>query len=387
MNRKQIKDLTIFLEKLTTDFGLEKFNSTIDYHTKEIYLPFPDDDEELIRYDVEELKMYYDQIDTLQIIDNNTVITERITQKVIEPDKNLYYYLYLGYYENFLRNGIILRIIDNPLLIGLAAVKTKQYNEYNSPCSRHVAVEVIYPSKHERLSTDDEDKMLKAYFFEIANKQKISLKFSSFQLTKDDIDEENNNFIDLTKLEEYNLGMDLFIKANSSLSEDLKFLFYYKIYEYFAPIYSKVEAFELLKRKLDNVNSQIHDSDYMNSFFDLARKYDKSLRDKELVKSLINNAFDLVDLYHWLPDSIRTKKIKIRSINYKTNKDILDKIGDILGDILYSTRNQIVHAKSNYDSTGMECSDADLEELNTFMHKSSYSLIKWYNRLPIYQKI
>nr|WP_314498690.1 hypothetical protein [uncultured Chryseobacterium sp.] len=387
MNRKQIKDLTVFLEKLTTDFGLEKFNSAIHYHTKEIYLPFPDDEEELNSYDVEELKMYYDQIDTLQIIDSCTVISERITQKVIEPDKNLYYYLYLGYYENFLRNGIILRIIASPLLIGLAAVKTKQYNEYNSPCSRHVAVEIIYPSKQERLSTEDEDKMLKAYFFEIANKQKISLKFSSFHLTKDDIDEENNNFIDSTKLEEYNLGMDLFIKANSSLSEDLKFLFYYKIYEYFAPIYSKVEAFELLKRKLDNVNSQIHDSDYMNSFFDLARKYDKSLRDKELVKSLINNAYDLVDLYHWLPDSVRNKKIKIRSINYKTNKDVLDKIGDILGDILYSTRNQIVHAKSNYDSTGMECPDVDLEELNTFMHKSSYSLIKWYNRLPIYQKI
>ena len=125
----------------------------------------------------------------------------------------------------------------------------------------------------------------------------------------------------------------------------------------------------------------------MNSFFDLARKYDKSLKDRELVKSVINNAFDLVDLYHYIPESLRSKKIKVKIISYKTNKDSIDRICEILGDILYSTRNQIVHAKSNYDSIGLECPDSDLRELNNFMHKSSYCLIKWYNRLPHYHKL
>ncbi len=87
-----------------------------------------------------------------------------------------------------------------------------------------------------------------------------------------------------------------------------------------------------------------------------------------------------------MPESIRTKKIKTKSITYKTNKDSLDKICEILGNILYSTRNQIVHAKSNYSANGLECPEEDLKDLNNFMHKACYSLIKWYNRLPDYQK-
>ena len=90
--------------------------------------------------------------------------------------------------------------------------------------------------------------MLTSYFFEIANKHKISIKYSSFYLANEEINEEEDQTVDFLRLEKYNLGMDLFIKANSSLSEDLKYLYYYKIYEYFAPIYSKVEAYELLKK-------------------------------------------------------------------------------------------------------------------------------------------
>ena len=128
MNRKQIKDVTNFLTKLEISFGLEKYRYDIDYNTTEVFLPFPNDEDELNSYDVEEIKLYYDQVDSIKIINNFTVISECITQKVIETSKNLYYYLYVGYYERSLENGIRLRIRDSPLLIGLAALKTEQFN-------------------------------------------------------------------------------------------------------------------------------------------------------------------------------------------------------------------------------------------------------------------
>lgn len=387
MNRKQIKEIKIFIEKLNKILGSSvPYNYDLDYSTDEIYIQFPHDDDELNSYHVEEIRTYFDEIDSIDIIDDNKVISNTITQRVIEMNRSFYYYIYLGLFENDLENGIKLRIRDSPLLIGIAAVQMKQFDKYNPPCSRHAAVEIIYPSKEMRLSDNEEDLMLTSYFFEIANKFKVSIKYSSFHLKDENDENVENDFLTIHKLEDYNFGMDLFIKANGSLSEDLKYLFYYKIFEYFAPIYTKIEAYDLLKKKLDNVNSQNHNSNYLSSFFDLARKYDKSLRDKELIKSLLNNTFDLIDLYDYIPKNIRIKTIKTPTISYKTSKESIDRICDILGDILYSTRNQIVHAKSNYNFNGLECDEIDLQELNNFMHHASYSLIKWYNRLPDYQK-
>lgn len=71
--------------------------------------------------------------------------------------------------------------------------------------------------------------------------------------------------------------------------------------------------------------------------------------------------------------------------NYRT--DTKDKVINELGNILYQTRNSIVHAKSNYDYKGLECKGEDLEQLNEFMHKASFSIVKWYSGLPKHLKI
>ncbi|WNW02515.1 hypothetical protein RRF68_03555 [Tenacibaculum sp. HL-MS23] len=180
--------------------------------------------------------------------------------------------------------------------------------------------------------------------------------------------------------------MDLFIKANQAISDDLKFLTYYKIFEYFAPLYSKIDAFDAMRKKLDSSNASFLNASYIASIFDLTKNYEKSIRDKELVKSLINNTFDLIDIYSDLPIAIR-KEIKILELEYKTKKEIQDKVVNHIGNVLYSTRNGIVHAKSNFEEKGIECNEKDLQQLNNFMHKACYSTIKWYNRLPKHLKI
>lgn len=385
MNKRQIKEIKISLSKLCADFQLESFQDDIGHNTEIVDLSFPGEDD-YIGFDIDYIKICLNEIESLQIKDDNKVTTDTITQKAIYISSNYYPYLYLGLFEQNLQDGIILRICDNPLLIGLACTKTKEYNKYNPPCSRHLAVEIIYPTKETRLPPDEEDKMLSSYFFEIANSFEMAINYSSFHLDNDAFDEEQITHLSLNKLENYNYGMDLFIQANESITPDLKYLLYYKIFEYFAPIYSKIEAYDILRKKLDNVNLRSNDPEYLASFFDLSTKYSRSLRDKDLIKSLLNNTFDLIDVYQYLPLSIRKQKIKSVNINYKTNKDSLERIIDLLGDILYSTRNQIVHAKSNYVSNGLECAESELEELNHFMHKASYSIIKWYNRLPNHQK-
>ena len=61
-------------------------------------------------------------------------------------------------------------------------------------------------------------------------------------------------------------------------------------------------------------------------------------------------------------------------------------ISNFLGSVIYSTRNQIVHAKSNYVQDNYECPTQDLGQFNIFIKHACYASIKWYNRLPQHLK-
>ena len=121
----------------------------------------------------------------------------------------------------------------------------------------------------------------------------------------------------------------------------------------------------------------------------MSKEYDKSLHDKELIKYSIRECFDVIDLYRYLPDSIKKqlrKNLQVKEINYEIGDDKIVLMSNILGTMIYSTRNQIVHAKSNYESDNNECPSKDLEQLNIFIKHACYSSIKWYNRLSEHLK-
>tara|TARA_B110000967_G_C18884655_1_gene563218 strand:- start:1344 stop:2513 length:1170 start_codon:yes stop_codon:yes gene_type:complete len=386
LKKKDIKLLETVFEELEVKYGIKHNNDYFEEETDTIYFEFPREFED-IEYEVEEVLGIFSEIDTLEIHDLNRVTTDTITQRAVTASE-VDPFLYLGFFSQVVINNIHLKIIDSPILIGIAATEKDEYTKYYPPCSPHVAVQVDYPNKESRLSVEGEEKLITSFFFEIAHSYKTSFKFTTFE-HPEEFDEEA--FEEKVKnlpnsIEEYNEGMDLFIKANQSLSQDLKFLTYYKVFEYFAPYYSKLDAFEAMRKKLDSSNANDLSAYFISTIFDLTKEYDESLRDKELIKSLIDNTFDLVDIYKSLPLYMR-KWMKVENLEYKTKKEAKDRVINSLGNILYATRNEIVHAKSNFNPTGIECRTEELEQLNEFMHMACYSTIKWYNRLPKHLKI
>lgn len=385
LKKKDIKLIEDVFKKLEQEFGMESFEDEFDEYTENIYFPFPRDEE--IEIKIDDLLECFQEFDSFVIHDYNKVTTDTITQRVVTASELSPIY-YLSFFETITPEGIRLRILTDPILIGIAATKKDEYSKYYPPCSSHIAVEVKYPTKESRLSNEVENNLIKSYFFELAHSYKMSFTFSTYlhyeEFDKEAFEESIKNLPNV--FEEYNPGMDLFIKANQSLSSDLKFLTLYKIFEYFAPVYSKIDAFEAMRKKLDSSNANNLSAEFISSIFDLTKSYDKSLRDKELIKSLIDNTFDLVDIYNTLPQSIR-ENMKIEKLEYKTKKETKTRIINSLGKVLYDTRNEIVHAKSNFNPTGFECNGDDLNELNEFMHLACYSTIKWYNRLPKHLKI
>ena len=385
LKKKEIDLIQKVFKKLEKEYGIDPFEDDIDKDTDVINFPFPREEE--VEVEIENLLLYFKEIESLQIHNYNKVTTDKITQRVINVSEH-FPAMYLGFFQTHTTDGIGLEITTEPILIGLAASKKQEFSKYHPPCTSNIAVEVTYPNKKTRLSHEDEEKLIKSYFFELAHTYKISLSFATFHYFGEFDQEEFEKDINKSTraIEDYNPGMDLFIQANQAISDDLTFLSYYKIFEFFAPFYSKIDAYEAMRKKLDSSNATSLNAEYIASIFDLTKNYEKSIRDKELVKSLINNTFDLVDIYNSIPLSIRNSA-NVEKLEYKTKKDVKDRLINHLGNVLYSTRNAIVHAKSNFEPTGMECPENDLDQLNEFMHKACYSTIKWYNRLPKHLKI
>ena len=48
---------------------------------------------------------------------------------------------------------------------------------------------------------------------------------------------------------------------------------------------------------------------------------------------------------------------------------------------------RVVHAKSNFETTGNECDIADISTLNIFMKEACSQTIRWYNRQPKHFKL
>lgn len=391
LKKKEIEFYKEVFKKLEIEYGVEKLYDEIEKDTESIYFPFPVEEE--IEVEIDDLEYYFNEIDTLRIHDYNRVTTDTITQRVVTASVHSPL-VYLGVFSKWTDDEVCLMIKTEPILIGLAASQKKEYSKYHPPCSSHWAVEVRYPSKERRLSKNDEEKLIWAFLFELAHDYRIAFSFSTF-IKESEYHEEPEYYKealqkDTTELsssiEDYNPAMELFIKANQGVSDDLKYLIYYKVFEYFAPFYSRMDAFEAMRKKLDSSNVNLRNGDFVASIFELTKNYEKSIRDKELIKSVIDNTFDLIDIYANIPISIR-QKINVVKLEYKSKRDLVDRVINHLGDVLYATRNGIVHAKSNFEPTGVECPDEDLEQLNEFMHMACYSTIKWYNRLPEHLKM
>lgn len=191
MTQKEERLLKKFAKDINGILGDNLFHYEI-HPDGEIYITFPNEDEYSIESDISALEIYFDEISSIKIHPHFKVTTNLMTQRVVKvsSQSNFYALLSLGLLSKKTTENIWIRLVDNPILIGIAATKEKQYDNYNPPCSNHLAVEIIYPSLNVRLSDTDEEKLIKIFMFELAHFHQISFEFASFKIS-DNLDIED----------------------------------------------------------------------------------------------------------------------------------------------------------------------------------------------------
>lgn len=372
VSKSNIKLIKQRLKYLYNNFNIETPADEIKIGDEDIFIGFPDEwDEENCCYSVENFLRYTEDLKNIQVIDKHSVIAGNIRQTIISFDE--YYYDHLVPNLEFDTDKYSLRIVSNPFLIGIIASRDGIYNENFGvyPCSDYKAVEITY--KKDIRCEEDEIEFIKTCSYHIACKYDVPISIGKFRSWNDITDEENDDIITVgsSELIPYCRAMDYYIQGLSIEKEDIKYLHLYKIIEYFSPIVSKKTSYEQLNKRLDALQVVERDSEYLESIFKLTKQYEVSLKDKELANTILNECIDIVSLFQFLPDKIQRTISK--SCHFEVKKittlspTTIEAVKREIADILYATRNSIVHAKSNYIFTSKECPEEDLGQLNEFM--------------------
>ena len=371
-----------------------------------ICLDMPDDGYDTV-YGVDQFLDYMSDISSFKKVDSSTVRTKHIRQTIIDTsrrgseyiEKRLTQYVYQG--DNFQ-----VRIVDHPLLIGLWNSKEGNYddNYLIFPCSSYLALEIRYSNNH-KLSIDKENQLIERVLYDLTCKLGVAVYVSSFIDVKAEmcrIDDEyesmdvpaNEATIDVNGLCKPSGILTLYRQAKEIMNPEIAFLHYYKIIEFVSPAVAKKNAITSLNDHLNVDDSVPRDYHYMDTMLNIASQYRDDQKDDYLTQSVIQTCIDVKPHFHLLPVSLQ-KRIK-DNLHVAETADIctvaLNPEQEVslkrqVANILYSTRNSIVHAKANYRPNGLECPVETLEAVNEMMDSFALTLIAWNDAQPDYLRV
>jgi hypothetical protein len=166
----------------------------------------------------------------------------------------------------------------------------------------------------------------------------------------------------------------------TSVQPELKLLSFYKVLEFFAPIVMALDSNEAMRKKLDSPSTLKPDANFLKSIFELARSLEQRRKDKEMIRQVLETCMDFVDVANLLPKPLA------KELSHDDKKGQSEHIR-FVSEALVATRNQVAHAKSNYEPLGNEVSEEYLPQLNEFVQAAAVRTIRWYNRLPVHLKL
>ena len=236
----------------------------------------------------------------------------------------------------------------------------------------------------QELDMEEADALAHAYVFELQSSFNIVLPFSpgrSAPLATDRSDES------LCGLESklfpliYGIGaselLSLYNTAKTTSDLNFKILGFTKVIEYIAPTISQKTLIEQVSLKLTSLNVFTPTAKFISELGAVYEKHrNTSNKDSELIKLSIVTAVSLEEIWDRTPNFIKGKQT---SLPEETSQiAFLEKISDCI----YNTRNEIAHAKANYEKRGNECPQKHKAEFCEMLDLISVRCIRWFAMQP-----
>lgn len=177
--------------------------------------------------------------------------------------------------------------------------------------------------------------------------------------------------------------IDLYNTARNTFDNDFKILGLIKVIEFISPTIAKKKLIEDVSYKLNTPNVLDPNASYIMELGEIFSKYNNDLnKDKELIKLTILTIITTNDIWDTTPDFIRGKQAK-KPENSVKEQEFLMKISECV----YSTRNEIAHAKANYKKIGIECPRNYKNEFCKLLNVIAIRCIRWFSMQPDEKKL
>jgi len=170
----------------------------------------------------------------------------------------------------------------------------------------------------------------------------------------------------------------LYLRATATTDLEVQHLFFTKVIEYVSQTVVRQERNEAVRRWLTAENALRPDAEYIEDLARLIGTHDRRAReDLGALKLTVITCCDALLLAPLAPQFLDLASITTDS-SPQERKQAMER----LAEAIHSTRNEIAHAKANYEPTGIECPPEELGTLVGCMRQIAQTAIAWYSDQP-----
>ena len=308
-------------------------------------------------------------------------------------------------YNTFKRGNIFAQKENKPLSVLEKRVttgeKTYTCSLFNGFCIFHLLVQksgdfdeyapayspdeyFVKISCDQKIDMKEADSLAHAYVFELQSSFDLCLPFSTGRIAPFYPDRSDESLRGLeSKLFPLICGagtaelLSLYNTAKATVDLDFKILGFTKVIEYIAPTIAQKTLIENVTLKLTSLNVFKPTAKYISELGEIYEKHrNTSNRDSELIRLSIITAVSLDEIWDKIPNFIKGKQTTVSE--EKEQLAFLEKIAEYV----YNTRNEIAHAKANYEKKGTECPQKHKFDFCEMLDLISVRCIRWFALQP-----
>lgn len=353
--------------------------------TMEIYL---DEQESLIECTIAEFIELINQVQFSSINEDGIFVSNGVAiLRVSAKDLSEEYYDYSPFFEEKIKyknTDINLIVSNSNSLYALKVYFDMAFNEYYPIIlNDDLFVEISF-NHDSNINLNDIHEIFNAYIFEIFIKSKLKLELNP-RFYYDEVEDEPQFDIEL------DLNSKLFTKGMSDIikmfnqaeghNNDRAIVEYVKVIEYIAATVIREKVTLEVQKKLSEPKTFKPNADYIKELGDIYLNNKKKFSvDSEMIKEAIKECCDIEKLSKYSPKFItQLKNLDVELAKDESDKEMLySQANNALAKSISDTRNNLSHAKANYDKKGLECPDNQKEEFIILLRNVCIQVIKWF---------
>lgn len=390
---KYLEGIKCIGEKYTKDelenLWLEEDGEEIVITGEEDITIYLDESESKIESTIDEFIRLVDEVEGCSInedgscISKTRVILRVSTNSIFEESYDSLLELYSEL--NYKGNNVQISLNTSSELYALRIFLNYEFDELNPIINYDdLFIEISFNDSSSSIELDSINEIFNVYIFKVFTEYGVKLELNPRYSYVDEIEESQiNEGLELDS-ELFSKGMkDIIFMFNKAegYNNDRAIVEYVKVIEYVSATVIREEVTVAVQQKLQNFPVDNLDGDYIKELGDIfLNSKQKYNTDSEMIKITIKKCCNIESLSKYAP----TFMIQLKNLNDKISQEADNKkalCNQAYGELAKSisdTRNNLSHAKANYDRKGLECPDTQKDEFVILLRNVTLQVIEWF---------